>query len=207
MQVLGLIGGIGSGKSTVARAFERLGAGVVDADVIGHELLYRESLQTVLRTRFGREIFAENGDVDRTRLARIVFAATPAGREALDFLQGHMHPAIAEESIRQIENFRAAGKQVVVLDAPLLLEAHWDSLVNRILFVDVPEGVRFDRVEKRGWSVGEFQAREAAQWPLEEKRAHAWECLTNDGSLEKLFLQVERIWERLNGEWEVGSGK
>lgn len=194
---LGIIGPIASGKSAVAARFAELGATVVDADRLGHEVLREPEVQRRARVRWGGDIFDDDGRIDRKRLAGIVFSPTPTGREELEYLESLTHPGIGRrlaETLRTLEN---EGIRVVVIDAALLLEAGWDEFCEKIIYVDAPNTVVLERANKRGWSAREYADRAAAQMPLDRKRARADFVLDNSGSPEQLRAEVDRVWQSL----------
>lgn len=194
MQVYGIIGGIGSGKSTAAQLFEACGAVVLNADRIGHEVLHLPEVKTLARHRWGDSIFDEQGEIVRSRLAAIVFVDSVLAKSDLLYLQELTHPQIAKKISQNIEVQRDLGTKVVILDAPLLLEANWDHLVSGIIFVDSPESQRWERAKNRSWTREEFEKRERSQLPLEEKRARCEYVLTNAGSVDELRSQVKNLW-------------
>jgi dephospho-CoA kinase len=199
MITLGLVGGVASGKTTVARHLQQLGAAVIEADKLGHEVLRMPAIRVAVGQRFGSEVIDSDGQVDRRKLAEIVFAPPPAGPAALEQLERLTHPEIGRLAEAELDRLRAAGGPMVVLDAPVLLEAGWDRLCDRIAFVDAPLEVRRGRAAARGWSEAEFAARERAQKSLAEKRRRADFVLDNSGTNEYTQQQVERLWHALVG--------
>ena len=199
MHVVGLLGGVASGKSLVAAQLAQLGAGVLDADRAGHEVLRLPQVEAVVRARWGDQVFGPDGRIDRSRLARIVFAANPEGSRQRKYLEQLTHPEIGRLLARQAAEFQAAGKPVAVLDAPLLMEAGWDKLCDKLIFVEAPAQARLDRAQRRGWKEQDFQARQRAQHSLELKRQRADLIVDNSGPPEAIKAQVERIWQSLVG--------
>jgi dephospho-CoA kinase len=199
MKVLGLLGGIGSGKSLVAQEFARLGAGQIDADRLGHEVLDEPETRAALQKYFGSEVFLEGGAVDRQALARKVFSQTNSQAAAdLRYLEGVTHPRILAKMQVRLAQLQAEGAPAVVLDAPVMLEAGWDRVCDELLFVEVPQAVRLARVlAARGWTEADFAAREAAQDSLDEKRRRADVIFDNSRSLACTRTQVERYWRSL----------
>ena len=194
---LGIIGPIASGKSTVARMFGELGAAIVSADELGHEVLRETDVEKAARDRWGGDIFGSDGHIDRSRLARIVFAPTDEGARELEFLEHLTHPRIRSrlsDALRSLEN---DDTQVVLLDAALLLEAGWDEFCDKIIYVEAPGGVGLERAKERGWSAEQYAAREAAQIPLVRKRERADMVLDNSGTSESLRAEVQRVWSSL----------
>jgi dephospho-CoA kinase len=199
MKVIGILGGVASGKSLVAGELARLGAGLLDADRAAHEVLRMPEIQEAIRRRWGSAVFTADGRIDRARLARIVFAAPPKGPRERRYLEQLTHPAIGRLLAREAERLEASGRAAAVLDAPLLMEAGWDKLCETLVFVDAPRGVRLARALQRGWSEADFAAREGAQESLDAKRERADVVLDNSGSLDQTRGRVERLWQSLVG--------
>ena len=199
--VVGLIGGIGSGKSQVAEEFARHGARIVSGDVAGHQALKQPQIKEQIVRRWGPDILDENGEVRRRRLGAIVFA-DPAQRQALEEI---VHPWIKERIRAEVEAARRdPGVPLVVLDAAIMLEAGWHGVCDRLVYVDAPREARLRRVAgQRGWSAPEVEAREGAQMPLTDKAARADHVLDNSASLEHLGRQVRALllrWGLLSAE-------
>ncbi len=189
--VVGLVGGIASGKSQVANMFRTLGAKVIDADELGHEVLQQPAVARHLSQLFGGAILDESGQVIRRELGKLVFGDDAESAIRLEQLEQVVHPLIHAEALnrlREVQNnpFRPPA---VVIDAPLLLEAHWTPLCDVILFVDTPEKVRMERAKQRGWSPEHFIARERSQWSLDEKRKAATHFIS--GTLDEPGLRKE----------------
>ena len=197
--MIGLLGGVASGKSFVARAFAELGAGVLDADRAGHAVLETAAVKAAARGRWGDAIFDGSGEIDRKRLAEIVFAPPPAGPPQREYLERITHPEIGRLLMRQADEMEASGCRAAVLDAPLLLEAGWDQFCDTLVFVDAPRLLRLARARKRGWSEKEFAVREGAQESLDSKRKRADVVVDNSGSPEQTQAQVRRLWDSLFG--------
>ena len=171
MKIIGLVGGIGSGKSTVARLIgKRDGVLVIDADRLGHEVLLLDEVKTLIRAEWGDVPFGDDGEIDRRKMAAIVFSGTEEGNADLEKLSKISHPRIAELLKSQIELARMDDRRLVLLDAPLLLEGGWDRLCDDLVFVESPQLVRIDRVLSRGWTPEEFRVRTTNQLPLDAKR-------------------------------------
>jgi dephospho-CoA kinase len=196
--VIGLIGGIGSGKSAVAAILAARGAVVIDADRVGHELLFDADVRDEIIARFGDSVLnqkvADPGrapDIDRSSLGAIVFADPKRRRE----LEAIVHPRMRDRFRREIERLTRLGQsRLIVLDAAILLEAGWDDLCDRVVFVDAPRSLRWQRVAKqRDWSAGVLDSREAAQWPCDIKRSRADLVLANDSGMDELRQEVGRL--------------
>jgi dephospho-CoA kinase len=196
VRVVGLVGGIASGKSLIARQLAELGALELNADRAGHEVLLDREVEEAARKRWGESIFDAAGHIDRRQLGQIVFAPGETGGRELAFLQQLTHPRIAQMLEKQAIAARAHGYPVAVLDAPVLLEAGWDRLCNTIIYVDAPSELRRARARQRGWDDDDFAGREAAQKTLTEKRLRAEEFIDNSGSIENTRAQVQVLWRR-----------
>lgn len=192
MLVVGLTGGIGTGKSEVTRALASLGASVIDADRVGHEA-YRPHhgvWQEVVQA-FGEEILQPDGEVDRKALGAIVFSQPDARAK----LNGIMHPWMAKEIERQIDQMRHDGVEVVVVEAALLIEAGWQRLVDELWVTTADEDEAVRRVSRRsGLTEEQVRGRIATQMPVAEKIEQADVVIDNSGSLEELQRQVTREW-------------
>lgn len=195
MVVVGLTGGICSGKSTVAAMFKGLGATVIDADRVAHELVEpdRPLFEAVVST-FGREVVGAGGRIDRRRLGAIVFADLKARRQ----LEALLHPAIIRECERRIQRAGVLGAVVCLVDAALLIESGWHARCDAVILVEASEAVRLDRlVRSRDLSQDEAMQRVRSQMPQQEKRCHAHYVIENEGPLEETARQVQAVWEQL----------
>jgi dephospho-CoA kinase len=160
------VGKIGAGKSTVARAMADLGAEVIDADRIAHDVLAEPEVVAAIAARYGAEVLDDAGRVRRPRLAERVFGPTPAHDAALAELEAIVHPRVRgriDERLAAIAAAAPAGvRPLVVLDVPLLMQAGWDRRCDRLVRVDCDEAERRRRVDLRGWPELQRQARERA---------------------------------------------
>ena len=195
-RVIGLLGGVASGKSLVAECLEKLGAGRLDADRAGHEVLKLPEVEAALRARWGDAVFDAEGRVVRSEVAKIVFAQTDKGRRELAFLESITHPLIGRKLEAEAQRLAENGYQVIVLDAPVMLKAGWDALCDAIVFVDAPENVRRDRALRRGWTADHFAAREQAQESPGFKRKRANYVVDNGGTREATEVQVAELWRK-----------
>ncbi|MBL8826542.1 MAG: dephospho-CoA kinase [Planctomycetaceae bacterium] len=198
MKTIGLIGGVASGKSFVAQEFARLGAVVLDADRAGHETLREPNILAAAKTRWGEAIIGPDGQIDRKRLAAIVFEQSPTGQAELSYLEHLTHSRIGERLQEQLVQADTKGHTVAVLDAPVLLKAGWDQFCDRIIFVDAPREVRLSRALARGWTEADFNNREAAQESLSFKAQRADDSIDNSGNVELTRTQVARLWRELS---------
>ncbi len=188
--VLGLIGGIGSGKSRVAGELARRGARVIVADDIGHQALRHPDVKANLVRRWGTDICDPTGEIDRRKVAAIVFA-DPADLRALE---AEVFPFIERGIEAAIAQAKQEGVSLIVLDAAIMLETGWDRVCDWIVYVDAPHDQRLERLTcQRGWTEKQMQQRAAAQWPLTEKRKRADFVVDNSGTLEELSEQVDRL--------------
>lgn len=193
--VIGLAGGIGSGKSTVARAFARLGAEVLDADAMVHDLLCRPTVIRKVTRRFGEDVLDAHGRVDRKKLGAAAFASGKGIRD----LERLLHPAVIRRTRGRIAELRRTkGTHVVVIDAPLLFEAGLDRLCDEVIFVDASKVERLKRLRKtQGWSRTHFETREKHQKDLDYKRKNADTVMRNGGALRTTHAQVRQCWHRI----------
>lgn len=192
MLVIGLIGGIASGKSFVANCFRDLGAEVIFADEIGHRVLENVDVIKAIRQEWPQVIDA-SGNVCRSDLAKVVFRL-PHHQLNLEKLERLTHFRIGEQIDIELANLHAKGCLAVVLDAPVLIEAGWFSKCNKIVMVDAPLEVRRQRALARGWPSDELERRERAQLSLAQKEKFATDIIRNDASPEETKSQVCQIW-------------
>jgi dephospho-CoA kinase len=194
--VVGLTGGIGSGKSTVSALLAAKGAVVVDADAVVHELQRPgTAVFEAMVDRFGNAIVAADGSLDRSAVADIVFNDP----DALADLNGIVHPAVGAEIVRRMDELSTTDA-VVVLDVPLMVESARGYPVAGLIVVDVDPEVALRRlVEQRGMREDDARARIARQASREERRARADVVIENSGSLDDLAAQVDRAWGWIEG--------
>lgn len=195
MIVIGLAGGIACGKSKVAECFVELGAYLIDADKIGHEVLCDPKVIEEIDRRWGSQVVTD-GIVDRKALAKIVF---PVGSDLptpdLSDLEQLTHPEIGNLVHKQIVRLRITETTpAVVLDAPVMFKANWDQFCDRIVFIDADLETRKQRAAERGWAEKELERRESKQTPLSLKRKKSTDRVNNSGSIEELWQQVKQLW-------------
>ncbi len=172
---------------------------VVRGDDIGHQVLKITSVQNQIQQRFGDSVFSGPGEIDRAALGREVFGPSETHRRARQTLESIVHPKIREGIVREIERARSEGSaEAVLLDAAVLFEAGWDELCDAVVFVEVPESQRLDRVMRsRGWTEDEFRKREASQLSLAIKKDRADEVVDNSVPVEVAGAQMRQIIQKL----------
>ena len=195
--VIGLVGGIGSGKSLVAAAFAKHGGRVISGDVLGHEALRRPDIKQRIVERWGSRVLDRQGDIDRPSLGAIVFADPEERRKLEAIVHPYIKRRLAEEVAAAQNDSNVA---VIVVDAAIMLEAGWSGACDRIVFVHAPREVRLQRLaQQRNWTEKDVKAREEAQMPLGEKRARSDAVIDNSGAAERVQEQVEQFLL----EWRV----
>lgn len=200
--VLGLAGGIGAGKSEVARLLGEMGCLVVDSDIEARAAMESPEVRRTLVGWWGEGVIGGDGRIDRKRIAEIVFK--DEGERAR--LEGLVHPLVRSRRADLIGRAREAGRRAVVLDAPLLFEAGVDSECDAVIWVEASRATRLARVAKnRGWSEHELERREKAQWPIERKRAKCRYEILNDSDGD-LRSAVESVLSRALSGFGGASG-
>lgn len=190
--LVGLTGGIGSGKSTVLRMFSRKGAFTLDADAIVRDLLDGNgAVRREIRARFGSGSLDRKGRVDRAALAKTVFDR-PSERKALEKI---LHPRVRTAMRRALLKRRG---RIAVLDVPLLFESGWPREFDAVVTVWAPEATRRRRLAKRGMAPRDIAARMTAQWPLRKKAAQSDFVIDNGGSLRDTKKNVNNVWTKLS---------
>jgi dephospho-CoA kinase len=194
MLVIGLTGSIGTGKSEAARQLEALGASIISADQVGHEAYTpsTEAWEQVV-VAFGDDILQEDGEIDRKKLGAVVFS--DPGQ--LDRLNQIMHPRMARMVSDKIEVLRGQGVGVVVVEAALLFEAGWDSLVEEVWVTDSPEEIVIERLKQRnGMSEEEARKRISAQMDRSERLERSDAVIDNSGDMAGLESAIKELWDR-----------
>ena len=192
MIVIGLTGGIGSGKSEVSRMLKEFGAEIIDADRVGHEA-YLPNTETYDKVvaEFGDDILQTDGAIDRKKLGARIFAE-PEARERLNAI---VHPRMYAMVEERIQRLREQGATAVVLDAAILIEAGWDSLVDEVWVVAAPEEMVVQRIGQRnGLPAEQVRQRIRAQITSEERARHAAVVIDNNKGLDELSAQVREVW-------------
>jgi dephospho-CoA kinase len=194
--VIGLTGGIGAGKSTVTQLLEEVGAAVIDADKVGHQIYlpdlpaWREIVAT-----FGPDVLNADRTINRPALGKIVFADP----EALRRLNRIVHPKMFDRMAELIAELRTqGGMKAIVVEAAVLIEANWMPLVDQVWVVVASEAVVVDRLAKqRNLSPEQVRTRIAAQLSNDERLKHAQVVIRNDGSLEEVRTAIQQAWNQL----------
>lgn len=188
--VIGIVGGIGSGKSTVARVFEEMGCVVSDSDASVREIMQQPQVKDQLRSWWGEQVITSEGEINRSAIAHIVFGSEVERRK----LEGLIHPLVHQQRHDLIEQACSDGASGVIVDAPLLFEAGVDSECDAVIFVDTPREIRLVRVKSaRGWDEQELDRRENAQLGLEQKRKRSDHVVSNIGLPEELQGRIARV--------------
>ena len=191
--VVGLMGGIASGKSTVAKMFEKFGAKVIDADELVHKALADPDVQHKILELWGKNLMVLE-HIDKRALAKIVFSS----KENLEKLESIIHPIVKRNIQRRLENFANSGEKLAVLDVALLLESGLNSICDTLIFVDTPVELRQKRAsQNRGWAFEEIITREKFQASIEDKKKVANYIIQNHGDMDEIFSQVQKIWINL----------
>ena len=196
--VVGIVGGVGSGKTTVAREFTKHGGCIIDCDAVGHELLGDDIVRSKLRERWDESIFAPDGSVNRSVLGKIVFG----GKNQLDDLNAILHPRIAARIVELVATAQADPKiSLVAIDAAVLFEAGWDKFCTYTIFVKAPLSQRVERVtETRGWNERTLLQRESSQNSLDSKEAKCSHTVDNCSAESHLKEQIFQFIEHISHE-------
>jgi len=198
VKTIGLTGGIGSGKSTVSQLLGELGAFVIDADKVGHEIYLpgKEAWKQVTAA-FGQDILAPDQTIDRKKLGAIVFGSDDARKK----LNSIVHPLMFKDIDYRIKEKRADGfTKPIVVEAAILIEANWLPLADEVWLIVTNKNAVIERVaSQRGLSARDTEARIASQLSDAERRKYATLVIENDGSLEDLKIKVQQAWNRICG--------
>ncbi len=196
VRVIGLTGGIASGKTTISNILKELGAIIIDADKIARKVVEKSSPALKdIEENFGRDVLFKNGKLDRKKLGNIVFNDTGS----LKKLNEIIHPYIVEKIIDEINHYKKTyNNRVIILDAALLIELNLMDLVEEVWLIVVPEEMQLGRlVERDNISANQAQKRIDAQIPLEDKKKYADLIIDNSKDLTYLQAQIEENWERI----------
>lgn len=196
MLVVGLTGGIGSGKSTVSKYLRELGATIIDADVLAKELVLPNSpAWKEIRNHFGKDILDENGFLKRKKLGRIIFQF-PTERKVLNEI---LHPRIKEKTEELIKQYcQQEAIPLLVVDAPLLIETGMSDMVDEVWVVVIPEELQLKRLKERdNLSAQDAQKRLEAQMPFAEKLKYAHRVIDNSGGIEETREKIRSLWNKV----------
>ena len=196
--VIGILGGIGSGKSAVAAEFAKLGCEVIDADKIAHELLDQPEVRQRIVGLFGEGILDSAEKIDRKKLADIVFADA----QRLASLNNIIHPLVLKRAEELIDLYKhRAEVKAIVLDIPLLVEVGWAKRCDKLIFVDCQRQIRIDRVKKMGvFDENQIKIRENFQISLDKKARLADNIVDNNSDFSALVKQAANIFSHINCE-------
>ena len=189
--IIGILGGIGSGKSTVAAEFSKLGCKVIDADKIAHELLNEPAVKEKVVGLFGRIILDPAGKIDREKLAEVVFADA----DKLSLINEIIHPLVLQRAQELIKQYDCQNHvKAIVLDMSLLVEVGWDKRCDKLIFVDCEQKLRLDRAKKLGFDKNQVKIRENFQISLDNKANLADNTIENNSDFSVLAKQVVNIF-------------
>ena len=190
MKIVGLTGGISSGKSTVSSYLKQLKIPVIDADEVARKVVEPNSQGAIeIRKTFGSDVFEEDGSLNRQRLGALIFS-NAENRQKLDDL---LQPLIKITILNEIEEYRQKGENMIVLDLPLLFEKQYEELCEEIIVVYVPRKLQLERLMKRNqYTKQEALSRIDSQLSIEEKRKRATVLFDNQGTIQQLYHQVEQ---------------
>ena len=190
MKIVGLTGGISSGKSTVSSYFKQLEIPVIDADEVARKVVEPNSQGArEIRKAFGSDVFEEDGSLNRQKLGALIFS-NAENRQKLDEL---LQPLIKIMILDEIEEYRQKGENMIVLDLPLLFEKQYEELCEEIIVVYIPRKLQLERLMKRNqYTKQEALSRIDSQLSIEEKRKRATVLLDNQGTIQQLYQQVEQ---------------
>ena len=189
--VIGILGGLCSGKTTVATEFAKLGCAIIDADKIAHELLEEPSIKNKVVDFFGERILDPQARVDRKKLGEVVFA----NGHKLAELNKLLHPGVLERVEQLIEQYNAENRvKAIVLDMPLLVEVGMEKRCNRLIFIDCEQKIRAERAKKLGFGKNQIKIREKFQISLDNKASRADNTIENNSDFSALVRQVADIF-------------
>ena len=189
--VIGILGGIGSGKSTIAAEFAKLGCKVIDADRIAHELLQDPAVREKVVGLLGQAVLDSSGKIDRRKVAEVVFA----DENMLASLNRIIHPRVLQRTRELIEQSRSQNQvKAIVLDMPLLVEVGWHKKCDKIIFVDCKQKLRQERAEKMGFDKKQIKIRENFQISLDNKANLADNIIENNSDFSAIAKQVTGIF-------------
>ena len=187
MYLIGLTGGMGSGKSTVADCLRSNGIPVIDADVIAHKIMNEESTLDKIHEIFGKNVFDKDGSLNKVKFSSVLFTNTVKRKKLNEFV----HPKVWTEMMNETEKYVTKGSKVIFLDVPLLIESGWHTRVNETWLVKADYNERIERLSLRtNLSTEEIKKRIEIQMPESEKEEYADKIINNDGTIEETGKQV-----------------
>lgn len=187
MYLIGLTGGMGSGKSTVADCLRSNGIPVIDADVIAHKIMNEESTLDKIHKIFGKNVFDKDGSLNKVKFSSVLFTNTVKRKKLNEFV----HPKVWTEMMNETEKYVTKGSKVIFLDVPLLIESGWHTRVNETWLVKADYNERIARLRLRtNLSTEEIKKRIEIQMPESEKEEYADKIINNDGTIEETGKQV-----------------
>lgn len=187
MYLIGLTGGMGSGKSTVADCLRSNGIPVIDADVIAHKIMNEENTFDKIHEIFGKNVFDKDGSLNKVKFSSVLFTNTVKRKKLNEFV----HPKVWTEIMNETEKYVTKGSKVIFLDVPLLIESGWHTRVNETWFVKADYNERIARLRLRtNLSTKEIKKRIETQMPESEKEEYADKIINNDGTIEETGKQV-----------------
>ena len=187
MYLIGLTGGMGSGKSTVADCLRSNGIPVIDADVIAHKIMNEESTLDKIHKIFGKNVFDKDGSLNKVKFSSVLFTNTVKRKKLNEFV----HPKVWTEMMDETEKYVTKGSKVIFLDVPLLIESGWHTRVNETWLVKADYNERIARLRLRtNLSTEEIKKRIEIQMPESEKEEYADKIINNDGTIEETEKQV-----------------
>lgn len=192
--IIGILGGICSGKSTVAREFAKLGCKVIDADKIAHELLDRKAIKEKITKLFGKGILDSEGNIEHKKLAGVVFK--DSGKLAL--LNEIIHPLVLKRVEELIDKYNGQNQvKAIVLDMPLLAEIGWTERCDKLIFVNCRQKIRAERTKKLDFDKNQLKIRENFQISLDKKRGLADNTVENNSDFSAMVRQVADIFSEI----------
>lgn len=187
MYLIGLTGGMGSGKSTVADCLRSTGIPVIDADVIAHKIMNEENTLNKIHEIFGKNVFDKDGSLNKVKFSSVLFTNTVKRKKFNEFV----HPKVWDEMMNETEKYVTEGSKVIFLDVPLLIESGWHTRVNETWLVKADYNERIERLRLRtNLSTEEIKKRIEIQMPESEKEQYADKIINNGGTIEETGKQV-----------------
>jgi dephospho-CoA kinase len=195
--IIGIMGGIGSGKSTVAAEFAKLGCKIIDADKIAHDLLEEKEVREQVIALLGSGIQDSHGKIDRVKAAEIVFRDS----EKLSRLNCIIHPNVMKKTEELIEKYNNENDcKAIVLDMPLLVEVGWEKRCDKLIFVDCDEKTREKRLKNKNFKKNHIKNRENFQISLDKKKIIADNTINNNSDFSTLVRQIAEIFSNIMDE-------